>query len=242
MVEITAEDGHRYTGPDRPGAVSFVPAHCGRQLVLKGVCFEWASIAIRPDLLVDDLLEGAGATAGMDLAPFSNVQDPFLAALVADFKRLSIDDGGLDATYCETMSRALACYLARRYGRPRKRVEPRVAKLPPWRVRRIAAYIEAHLCDDILVADLARLVGVSAGHLHRAFRATLGVTPLEYINEKRVQRAIAILAAEPISIAELALRVGFLSPSHLTRTFRRVAGRNPSEFRAEMGGMYQRHA
>ena len=78
------------------------------------------------------------------------------------------------------------------------------------------------------MADLARLVGLSAGHLHRAFRETTGQTPLEFINRRRVERAAAILATEEPTIAEVALRVGFLSPSHFSRTFRRVTGRNPS--------------
>jgi AraC family transcriptional regulator len=75
------------------------------------------------------------------------------------------------------------------------------------------------------------LVGVSAGHLHRAFRATAGVTPLDYINEKRIRRAAAMLVQEQVPITELALRVGFSSPGHFARTFRRVTGVSPSAYR-----------
>ncbi|HEY8369176.1 MAG TPA: AraC family transcriptional regulator [Thermodesulfobacteriota bacterium] len=232
-LEVDTDCDHTYAGPDYAGAVSFVPAHCERRLRLRGVRAEWASIALRPELVT-------AFGDGVDIAPFTNVDDPFIAGLVAEFARLHACDGRLDPTYCDAMSHALAAYLAGRYGRrtgsARRR---RTWKLPPWRVRRIADYVEAHLGEEILVADLARLVGLSTGHLHRAFRETVGVTPLDYINERRVRRAIAILATERVTVADLALRVGFSSPSHFARTFRRVTGVTPSRYvraSAEPGG------
>jgi AraC family transcriptional regulator len=93
----------------------------------------------------------------------------------------------------------------------------------------------AHIGCEIAIADLARLVGVSAGYLHRAFRATLGVTPLSYIHEKRIEHAISILTSEDAPIADVALRVGYLSAGHFSRTFRRLTGVHPSKFRASAG-------
>lgn len=132
------------------------------------------------------------------------------------------------------MSWALACYLAGRYGA----AQPAgggtlVQALPGWRLRRIADYIDANLDGDIRIGDLAELIGLSPGHLHRAFRATVGKTPLEYVNERRVQRAMQILARETASVAETALRVGFQSPSHFARIFRRIAGVNPADYRGK---------
>ncbi|BBK32845.1 AraC family transcriptional regulator [Stella humosa] len=224
-IEVSAAGGHRYAGPDRPGAVSFVPADCERRLVLRDVATEWASIALVPDA-IPDLLDGDGRM--LDLPAFSNGEDPFVAGMVGEMARLHAADGNLQPLYCETMSRALACYLVRRYGTPRPAAATVAWHLPAWRLRRIEDYVEANLAADIRVADLARLVGLSAGHLHRAFRATTGTTPLEFINRRRIHRASAILATEGPTVAEVALRVGFLSPSHFTRTFRRVTGRGPS--------------
>lgn len=224
--EVNSACGHRYSGGDRPGAVSFVPANCERQLRFFNVQSEWASISFSPALVDNDTLDGA---------TFTNGDDPFMAGLVAEVARLHAADGALDPTYCDAMSWALAHYLARRYGRPSVGSDPRSWKLPPWRLRRIADYVEARIDGDldgeVRIADLAGLVGVSPGHLHRAFRMTTGKTPLEFINERRVQRAMQILKKESASIAEIALRIGFLSPSHFTRTFRRITGLNPSVYR-----------
>lgn len=225
--EVVAACGHRYEGQDRPGAVSFVPAHCERRLKMLGVNSEWASISLSPALFRRDAQDDGAA----DIATFTNRHDPFVASLAAELVRLYAADGRLDPTYCDAMSWALAHYLIGRYGEAAPSRGPRAWKLPPWRIRRIADYVEEHLDGEIRIAELAALIGISPGHLHRAFNATLGVTPLEFITERRIKRAMQMLARETASVAQIALRVGFQSPSHFTRTFRRVVGVNPAQYR-----------
>lgn len=224
--QVTSACGHRYEGSDRRGAVSFVPANCERHLRLRGVRSEWGSISLNPSIFSDDDGEGPAFDAGA----FTNVDDPFLAGVVGEIARLYEADKALDAAYCETMAHATAVYLQRRYGR--QDIGPAGAwKLPPWRLRRIGEYVDANLEHEIRIADLAALVGVSEGHLHRAFRITTGKTPLTFITERRVQRAMQMLARGRMSIAEIAISVGFLNPSHFTRMFRKITGRSPSEYR-----------
>ena len=229
-LEVSSDCGHRYAGPDRPGAVSFVPAHCERRLRLRGVASEWASISLSPALFDRDR-DGEGADGSLDAAAFTNVDDPFIQGLVSEFARLCAADGTLDPSYCDAMSFALARYLAGRYGQVRADAGVVAWKLPPWRMRRIADHVDAHLAEPLRIADLAGVVGVSPGYFHRAFRATTGKTPLEFINERRVQRAMQYLNRDDAPMAAIALKVGFVSPSHFTRTFRQIAGVNPSQYR-----------
>ncbi len=220
-IEVRTDCGHAYSGPDRPGAVSLVPAHCERRTRMDGVEAEWASIALSPD---------PDENARPDrLAPFTNAEDPFVAALVGELSRLIHADGSLEPLYCEAMGHAARHYLVGRYS-DRAGAPARPWKLAPWRLRRLTDYVEANLDRDILIGDLAEAVGLSAGHLHRAFRATTGTTPLEFIHRSRIKRAAAILADEQVPVADLALRVGFQSPSHFARTFRRFTGVNPSRY------------
>lgn len=228
-LEVSSSCGHRYSGPDRAGAVSFVPAHAERQLRLKGVASEWGSISLSPSLFDPDVDEGVGGT--LDVAAFTNVEDPFVAGMVAEFARLAASDGGLDPVYCDAMAWALGRYLVRRYGVPVSPSKTLVWKLAPWRVRRVMDYVDEHLADPMRIAELAQLVGVSAGHFHRAFRATVGKTPLEFINARRVQRAMQLLQRDDVPMATVARRVGFVSPSHFSRTFREITGVNPSRYR-----------
>jgi AraC family transcriptional regulator len=104
-------------------------------------------------------------------------------------------------------------------------------KLPAWRLRRVTEFIDAHLGAPIRIADLADLTQLSEGHFHRAFRATTGKTPLEFVHARRVAMAKQLLARSKLSVAQLALRVGFLSPAHFARVFRSVTGQSPSDYR-----------
>jgi AraC family transcriptional regulator len=229
-LEVTTDCGHRYAGNDFPGAVSFVPANCGRRLKMHDVDAEWATISLRPDLLRNGH-HGLGGNHPVDVPAFTNVHDPFVSGLVAEIARLFAAHGRLESVYCETMAAALAQYLPHRYGKAGVTIQPADLRLPLWRVRRITDYVEAHLGETIHVADLARTIDLSVGHFHRALRATLGVTPLEFVTHRRIERARRLLATASTSITELSLRVGFASPNHFARLFRRATGLSPSEYR-----------
>ncbi|WP_149538413.1 AraC family transcriptional regulator [Siccirubricoccus phaeus] len=220
-LEVRSECGHRYAGPDRPGAVSFIPAHATRQLRFTSVRAEWASLALHPAAF-----EGFGQPA---CGAFTNAEDPFLAALIGGFARRLTADGLLDPLWCEAMGRAAAAHLAARHGPAR--ALPRAHRLAPWQLRRIAEHVEARLAEPLRIAELAALLGLSAGYFHRAFRATTGQTPLAFITEARLRRAQAILAAERPGIVALAARVGFASPGHFARLYRAHTGLPPGAAR-----------
>jgi AraC family transcriptional regulator len=231
-LEVRADCGHRYQGADHTGAVSFVPAHCERQFKLEGVHSEWVSIGLSTSLF--ERLYEDNRVMQAELKSFSNREDPFVFGLLHEFERIYTRDGSLDITYCDSMSYALAHYINRRYDSRHERASRDNWTLTPGKLRQIGDYIDTHLSESIRIAELAELVGISEGHFHRAFRATTGVTPLRFINEKRVQRAVHLLTtAKQRSIVDIAFSVGFLSPSHFARTFRQLMGVNPSQFQIE---------
>jgi AraC family transcriptional regulator len=232
-LEVSADCGHGYAGDDFPGAVSFVPANCGRQLRMRDVQAEWATVSLRPDLL-NAAFYGSDGDRTVEVPIFTNVRDSFVSGLVSEVARLFATNGRLDPVYCEVMATALAHYLARRYGEASLATHCGHLRLPAWRVRRITEYVESHLDGGIRVADLARTADLSVGHFHRALRATLGTTPLEFINHRRIERARQLLATEGTPITELGMRVGLSSPNHFARLFRRLTGVTPSEYRKGM--------
>jgi AraC family transcriptional regulator len=229
-LEVSSSCGHRYTGADRPGAVSFVPADCERRLRLRGVESEWASISLEPKLF-DSAANGHRDLGAIQIPVFTNVEDAFISGMMVEMARLNARDATLDSTYCDAMSWALARYIIARYGEKRAGPDVLVWKLAPWQVRRVADYIDVHLAEPLRIAQLAELASVSPGYFHRAFKATLGKTPLAFVNERRIKRAMVLLKSDAASMAAIALQVGFESPSHFTRMFRQVAGVNPSAFR-----------
>ena len=86
------------------------------------------------------------------------------------------------------------------------------------------------------VRDLAREAGISVSHLRRVVHGWVGRSPAAYLREEQVNRARKLLADPQRSIKSIAFDVGFTSPHHFSKVFRRVDGLSPSEYRAAMLG------
>jgi AraC family transcriptional regulator len=107
-----------------------------------------------------------------------------------------------------------------------------------WELNRVADYIETHLADKITAKDLASLIDVSTGRLSRAFKVSVGVTPLRYVASRRVEHVCTMLITTREAISQLALACGFSDHSHLCRLFRRTIGMPPSAWRRAMTARY----
>jgi transcriptional regulator GlxA family with amidase domain len=110
--------------------------------------------------------------------------------------------------------------------RPRSR-----GGLPPRALRRVREFIEAHLEENISIQMLAGIAGLSMYHFARAFKKSEGMTPHEYLIQRRVRRAKDLLAKTELPLSEIALASGFSDQSHCARRFREHVGVTPSSYR-----------
>ena len=113
---------------------------------------------------------------------------------------------------------------------------PSVDKLQPgglatWQARRTLAYIEANLASKMEIDDLANVVALSRSHFSRAFKRSVGFSPMEYVVVRRVERAKAMISGTREPLAEVALACGFADQAHLNRRFRDVVGISPGRWR-----------
>ena len=111
--------------------------------------------------------------------------------------------------------------------------------LARWQAKRALTYIEANLGSKLDVGALAEVVAFSKSHFSRAFKRSLGFTPMAYVATRRVERAKVMMISTPEQLTEIALASGFADQSHLNRSFRRMVGMTPGLWRrlnAEMAG------
>ena len=103
--------------------------------------------------------------------------------------------------------------------------------LAPWQRARITSYVDANLAKRLSTAELAALVRLSTNHLRRAFKASMGCSPHEYVIQCRIVRAMTLMLETGISLAQIAFECGLADQAHLCRLFRRRVGISPSAWR-----------
>ena len=107
----------------------------------------------------------------------------------------------------------------------------RPGDLTAWQARRAVEYIENHLGLKIEVRDMADLVTLSLSHFSRAFKQSLGSSPMAYVAARRAERAKLMMTSTRERLTHIALACGFADQSHFTRSFRRVVGMSPARWR-----------
>jgi AraC-like DNA-binding protein len=86
--------------------------------------------------------------------------------------------------------------------------------------------------DAVLtVAEIARQAGLSVTHFSRLFRQHTGFAPMDYFIHLKMQRACRFLTLTPLSVKEIASRIGYEDPYYFSRLFRKVMGVPPAEYR-----------
>lgn len=101
---------------------------------------------------------------------------------------------------------------------------------PRW-LRRAAEFIRDNCAEPLSLSAIAQAAGVHPVHLARQFRCAYGCSVGRRVRELRVNRASHLIATTERPLADIALETGFSDQSQMGRTFRRLLGRTPSEFR-----------
>jgi AraC-like DNA-binding protein len=99
--------------------------------------------------------------------------------------------------------------------------------------RRVQQFVDAHLESRIRLDDLASQAGLGSHYFCALFKRSMGVSPYQYVIERRVARATCLLEDRTLSLAEIAYATGFASQAHLTEVFRRRVGMTPGEYRRQ---------
>jgi AraC family transcriptional regulator len=112
------------------------------------------------------------------------------------------------------------------------RLRPQDAKglRPKW-LSQARELIHAHFAESLSLSDVATAVGVHPVRLARAFRDAYRCSVGEFIRQVRIESACHAMRSEDLSLSEVALASGFADQAHFARTFKRVVGMTPGQFR-----------
>lgn len=98
-------------------------------------------------------------------------------------------------------------------------------------VRRFERAVSDHIGRDVDVSEMAQEIGVSREHLTRVFREQTGMTPYAYLVRRKMLHACRLLKNTSLSAKEISGMLGYAFPAHFSRTFKRLLGMGPRQFR-----------
>ena len=90
-------------------------------------------------------------------------------------------------------------------------------------------YMEDHLTDEITLDDIAKSVNLSVFHFHRAFSMLTGMSPAEYLRNRRLSQAGADLINKDEKVIDVALKYGYETPESFSKAFTRHHGVSPMQ-------------
>lgn len=93
--------------------------------------------------------------------------------------------------------------------------------------------LHARPADEWTLAALAREAGASRTVLAERFASLVGVPPMQYLTQWRLQLAAKLLTTSTVKVAAVAGQVGYESEAAFSRAFKRAIGRSPAQFRTE---------
>lgn len=99
-------------------------------------------------------------------------------------------------------------------------------------VARAAAWARPRLHDDLTVGELAAAVGQSSRTFARRVQGATGLSPVQFLQQLRMERAVELLETTALPFEEVAFRVGYRDPSTLRLVIRKRLGVGPRDLRS----------
>jgi len=98
-------------------------------------------------------------------------------------------------------------------------------------LQNVKQYLDEHYTEKITLDQLSNRFFINKYYLTKIFHETYGMTIVNYLNQKRITQAKHMLRFTDMSMEEIADKIGMTDANYFSRTFKKIEGVRPSEFR-----------
>lgn len=105
----------------------------------------------------------------------------------------------------------------------------------PSYVELAIAYMENHYHEDLSLESLANSLHLNSRYFSTLFKRAKGITPIDYLTDIRIGKAMQLLKSGELSAAKISLLVGYKDPSYFYKVFKKRTGLTPSDYCKQNG-------
>lgn len=101
-------------------------------------------------------------------------------------------------------------------------------------VGRSVQYVQEHLDQPVRISDISRSLCVSENYLYKCFMEVLKTPPSRYILQYKIRKSVEMMLANDLSVEEVAIKLGFSSLHHFSKTCKQILGASPRNYMRSM--------
>ncbi|MEH2255171.1 AraC family transcriptional regulator [Nostoc sp.] len=210
------------------GEVAIIPAHVSHSLSWNFDA-ECTIISLAPGFVSRIAYESIEPVT-VELIPIFAQLDPLICQVGAALKSVLETDSVYSRLSADSAATLLAAHLLQHYSVRKGSIRTHNGGLPNYKLRRALTYIQEHLDQNLSLSVIAAEVSMSQYHFSRLFKQSMGISVHQYVIQCRVECAKQLLLQHELSVTDVAFRVGFANPSHLSHHFKRIVGVTPKTF------------
>jgi AraC family transcriptional regulator len=224
-----SDSGRRLLASSESGNMCITPAG-------KAVAASWDDTIDNMGILIDANFAARTAaenhfSSGYHFVESIQKEDPLVQHMGLALLEDAVAESPAGRIYADSIIQTLTLHLLKNYTTANTVPEPAHGGLSGYRLRRVREFIEANLEEDLSLAEIAAVAGLSQYHFARAFRKSMGLTPQNYLMQQRIESAKKLLTEPGLPLVEVSLRTGFKNQSHFTALFRKFTSFTPKAWR-----------
>jgi AraC family transcriptional regulator len=232
VVSAGAGDTQRITSTARPGTITIIPSgHEARWDIAGSIEVSHVYLTQARFQNCADILAKAQRVELLDRVGFEDPATARIMELLSDEAKIDEPSARL---FVEQAIDLLCIQLLRKHAAVTTPAIRPPAGLAPWQVKRVTTYMLEHASETLTLDELASVIHLSRFHFCTAFRLATGKTPHEWLVIQRIGMARKLLEDVALNITEVALAVGYGTPSAFTAAFRKIVGCTPTDFRRRL--------